>query len=227
MPAPSLPSAGARRAQTRTDSTRAAATKPAEGLFDGGSSRKKAAETPAPVYADLPVDEAARYRKMRDIAVKEWGASPRIVDAAIAEALRQGVDPSLVLSVIWQESRFHSKATSPVGARGLMQVMPETGKGLGVKDPDMLYDVKTNLRAGIKYLKIAGKKFGIDDISNVMDDSFAKVKALLASYNAGMGAVSRWLKTQGGELVRIPYKETRQYVAAIGAKLESLWEALG
>ncbi len=178
------------------------------------------------VKADMPTG-AAHYKKMRDIAVREWGANPKIVDAAIAEALRQNVDPALVLSVIWQESRFNTHATSPVGARGLMQVMPDTGRGLGVSNPDNLYDMKTNLRAGVKYLRNAAAYLHLNvDLSDISDAAPNKIKALLASYNAGCGAVSKWLRQQGENLVRIPYAETRTYVRVIADKLASLGESL-
>ncbi len=198
--------------------------------FDGAA--PKAGETPAPVSdgavkAAMPTG-AAKYKKLRDIAVNNWGASPKIVDAAIAESIRQNVDPALVLAVIWQESRFNPHATSNCGARGLMQVMPDTGVGLGVSDPGMLYDIKTNLRAGVHYLRNAAAYLKLNvDLSDISDAAPNKIKALLASYNAGCGAVSKWLRQQGENLVRIPYAETRHYVRVIGDKLASLGESLG
>jgi soluble lytic murein transglycosylase-like protein len=170
-----------------------------------------------------PLAGAARFKKIRDIAVHSWGANPRIVDAAINEAMRQNVDPALVLSVIWQESRFNVHATSSCGARGLMQVMPDTGKGLGVSNPDNLYDMQTNLRAGIQYLRNAAGYLKLHlDLSDVASAPAGKIKALLASYNAGCGAVAGWIRKQGPDLYRIPYAETRDYVRIIAAKLASL-----
>jgi soluble lytic murein transglycosylase-like protein len=194
--------------------------------FDNTAKSSPMSMNDGSVKADMPVG-AARYKKLRDIAVGSWGAPAKVVDAAIAEAMRQNVDPALVLSVIWQESRFHTGATSPVGARGLMQVMPDTGRGLGVSNPDNLYDMKTNLRAGIKYLRNAVNYLKLDlDLSDISDAAPNKIKALLASYNAGCGAVSKWLRQQGENLVRIPYAETRTYVRVIGDKLASLGDAL-
>jgi soluble lytic murein transglycosylase-like protein len=169
-----------------------------------------------------PLAGAARYKKLRDIAVHSWGASPQIVDAAIREAMKQNVDPALVLSVIWQESRFNPHATSSCGARGLMQVMPETGAGMGYS-ADRLYNVHDSLEAGIKYLRNAAKYLKLNvDLSDIASAPANKIKALLASYNAGCGAVSKWLRQQGEELVRIPYAETRHYVRVIADKLASL-----
>ena len=202
-------------------------------MFDNAASFRASPPAPPAQVVDgavkaEPLQGEAKYRKLRDIAIRSWGANPKIVDAAIAEAVRQKVDPALVLAVIWQESRFNAHATSPVGARGLMQVMPDTGRGLGVSNPDMLYDMKTNLRAGVQYLRNAVKYLKLDfDLSDISDAAPNKIKALLASYNAGCGAVSKWLRQQGSDLVRIPYAETRHYVRVIGDKLASLGASLG
>lgn len=194
--------------------------------FDNSSSRIPFAVSDGAVKADMPTG-AARYKKLRDIAVKEWQAPASIVDAAIAESIKQNVDPALVLAVIWQESRFNTKAHSPVGARGLMQVMPDTARGMGY-NPDQMWNPKYALEAGVKYLRNAAKYLKLNiDLSDISETSPNKIKALLASYNAGCGAVSKWLRQQGADLVRIPYAETRHYVQVIGAKLASLGERLG
>ena len=173
----------------------------------------------------VPLAGAARYKKLRDIAVRSWGANPSIVDAAINEAMKQNVDPALVLSVIWQESRFNPHATSSCGARGLMQVMPDTGRGMGYS-ADRLYNVHDSLEAGIKYLRNAASYLKLNvDLSNIASVAPNKIKALLASYNAGCGAVSKWLRQQGADLVRIPYAETRHYVRIIADKIASLGDA--
>lgn len=194
--------------------------------FDASSTRAPFAAADGAVKADIPTG-AARYKKLRDIAVNEWKAPASIVDAAIAESIKQNVDPSLVLAVIWQESRFNPKAHSPVGARGLMQVMPDTARGMGY-NPDQMWNVKYALEAGVKYLRNAAAYLKLNiNLSDISDDSPNKIKALLASYNAGCGAVAKWLRQQGSDLVRIPYAETRHYVKVIGEKLASLGERLG
>lgn len=236
----------AQRAQVRVEAVRAAGMGSNNGwgnVFDNSSTsfglpqRAPASANLSAPFTGPSADGAvkadalqgdAKYAKLRSIAVKEWKADPKIVDAAIAEAVRQNVDPALVLAVIWQESRFNTRATSPVGARGLMQVMPDTGRGLGVSNPDMLYDMKTNLRAGVKYLRNAASYLKLNvDLADISDAAPNKIKALLASYNAGIGAVSKWLRQQGSDLVRIPYAETRHYVKVIGDKLAGLGTALG
>lgn len=163
-----------------------------------------------------------RYRKLRRVMIA-GGAKTSTVDLAIQESLRQGVDPYLVLSLIWQESRFKADAKSKAGAIGLMQVMRGTGEEMGVLNAGMLYDEKTNLQAGIKYLRVLASRLRLNaDLSDVASMPEHKVKALLASYNAGMGNVMKWIKTQGRELARIPFAETRNYVRVIGSKIASL-----
>jgi soluble lytic murein transglycosylase-like protein len=106
---------------------------------------------------------------------------------------RYGVDPALVKAVIQAESGFRSRVRSNRGARGLMQIMPGTGRAYGVRN---LYDPKQNLRAGIRHLR-----YLLDRHDN--DPTLA-----LAAYNAGARAV----KTYGGVP---PFAETRGYVAKV------------
>ena len=116
------------------------------------------------------------------------------------------IDNSLVLAFARIESRFQVAATSPVGARGLMQVMPATAKKLGVSDPDSLYDPGMALSVGQKY------------IAQLLDSLGGNLLELGGAYNAGPGAVSRWLVTKGGKddpllfVESIPVSETRSYV---------------
>jgi len=157
--------------------------------------------------APLGPDDPGRYEKVRQILISE-GASRRIVDAAIREALRQHKDPLLVLAVINAESNFNPHAHSAVGARGLMQIMPDTGHGLGVHDASALYDVQTNLRAGISYLGSLWNKFAAFSMNSLQAvDPFTRhdVKEVVAAYNAGPGAVDKY----GGVP---PYRETQKYV---------------
>lgn len=95
-------------------------------------------------------------------------------------AEREGLSPELVAGVVWVESRFNSRATSPKGARGLMQVMPAThdeiAKRLGVDgDP---YDPRLNLRVGTWFLRR-------------LLDRFPDRRDAITAYNAGAGNVSR------------------------------------
>ena len=108
---------------------------------------------------------------------------------------RAGVDPRFIHAVIQQESRYNPDATSPVGAKGLMQLMPDTGKRFHCTD---LKDEKCNVEAGTKYLSWLLKRFNGD------------VSLTLAAYNAGEGAVDKYKGIP-------PYKETEHYVKKIVA----------
>jgi soluble lytic murein transglycosylase-like protein len=120
------------------------------------------------------------------------------------------IDSSLVLAFARIESRFQTQATSPVGARGLMQVMPDTAKRLGVSDPDTLYEPGAAMAVGQRY------------IAQLLERLDGNLLELGGAYNAGPGAVSRWRETKAGGkaggddallfVESIPVAETRSYV---------------
>lgn len=118
------------------------------------------------------------------------------------------IDPALVFSLIRQESSFNPKATSPVGARGLMQVMPNTARRIERKRNINLYDPSTNIRIGSKYLHILRKQHNGD------------YSRLIASYNAGPNSTKKWETRYRGRLPLlfadlIPFPETRHYVSGL------------
>jgi soluble lytic murein transglycosylase-like protein len=119
------------------------------------------------------------------------------IDAAAAQ---NNLDPSLLASVIAQESGFDPNATSAAGAQGLMQLMPSTAASLGVTNP---FDPTQSIDAGARYLRGQIDRFGGD------------VSLGLAAYNAGAGAVERY----GGVP---PYAETQNYVHEVLARAGSL-----
>src|ERR1700704_345234 len=108
---------------------------------------------------------------------------------------REGVDPRFIHAVIQQESKYHPDATSSVGARGLMQLMPATAKRFKCDD---VKDEACNVEAGTKYLAWLLKRFNGD------------VKLALAGYNAGEGSVDKYEGVP-------PYRETQNYVNKIVA----------
>jgi soluble lytic murein transglycosylase-like protein len=108
---------------------------------------------------------------------------------------RLGVDPNLVRAMVEVESGFEEKAVSPKGAAGLMQIMPGTGKDLGLANA---FDGANNLEAGIRYMR-------------ALLDAYGDVRLALAAYNAGPGRVQK-----GGVVPDIP--ETRDYVAKVMAR---------
>jgi Zn-finger nucleic acid-binding protein len=107
---------------------------------------------------------------------------------------KYGVDPYLIFLVMEQESHFNTRAVSPKGARGLMQLMPGTGARFGVRRP---HDPAQNISGGTRYLRELLNRFN------------NRVDLVLASYNAGEGAVMKF-----GHRVP-PYRETRDYVKKI------------
>ena len=109
------------------------------------------------------------------------------------KAKKYDVDPALVAAVIEQESKFRPRAKSPVGARGLMQLMPRTGRWMGARN---LYDPEQNVDAGVKYIKYLNKRFHGD------------LKKTIAAYNGGEGNVMRYRGVP-------PFRETRQYVKKV------------
>src|SRR5690606_12807251 len=151
---------------------------------------------------------------------------PVSLDAALAaEAALNDIDPSLVAALIRQESRFDPRATSPVGARGLMQIMPRVGhtiaRGLGFPawDAALLYQPDVSLQLGTSHLA--------DLLSGYSDDGRA-----LAAYNAGRSRVKRWSTKHGADdpelfVERIPYRETRDYVRIIQRNRELYAELYG
>jgi len=123
---------------------------------------------------------------------------PTSGDAALDQIIfktadKYGVDPRLVHAVILQESRYVADAKSGVGAKGLMQLMPETAKRFGCTD---LTDEQQNVEAGTKYLRFLLKHFDGD------------VSLALASYNAGEGNVEKYKGVP-------PFPETEKYVRNI------------
>lgn len=121
-------------------------------------------------------------------------AAPSAYDAIIeTEARTEGLDASLVKSVMLVESNFNPRAVSRKGARGLMQLMPETARRFGVSDR---FDVVQSVRGGVRYLAALLAQFKGD------------VALALAGYNAGENAVARHAGVP-------PYAETREYVRRV------------
>ena len=134
-------------------------------------------------------------------------------ETLIASSKQNGLDPVLVASLIRQESNFNPRATSPVGARGLMQLMPPVGrtlaqsKGIANYGDSSLYDPAINIRLGTVHLSGLFRRT-------------SNIERVLAAYNAGESRVARWIQKTGASdpeifTERIPFVETRDYVRAI------------
>jgi soluble lytic murein transglycosylase-like protein len=107
--------------------------------------------------------------------------------------MRHGVDPRLVESVIRAESAFNPTAVSRTGARGLMQLMPQTAAMLGVRDS---FDPRQNIEGGVRHLRY------------LLDRYPGNVSLAVAAYNAGEGAVDSHRGIP-------PFAETQQYVQRV------------
>ena len=127
-------------------------------------------------------------------------AVPPHLQSLISEAARtHGVDPRLVAAVARRESAWNPRAVSPVGAGGLMQLMPATAKYLGVTN---VFDERQNIDGGTKYLR------------TLLDTFNGDLDLTLAAYNAGPGAVAKYNGVP-------PYRETKAYVAKVRASYEA------
>ena len=139
---------------------------------------------------------------------------PVVLESVLrAESVARDIDPALVAALVRQESNFTPGATSPAGARGLMQMMPEVGRRVAAGldfpfwDPVLLYQPDVNARLGTTHL------------AGVLGQYPHPVYAL-AAYNAGSARVERWREKPGTDdpelfAERIPYVETRDYVRII------------
>ena len=147
-------------------------------------------------------------------------------DALRREAAARGIEPALAAALVKQESNFTADAVSGVGARGLMQLMPDVGRSLwrasdvaarGPWSPALLFEPDVNLALGMRHLQAA--------LGSYPHPAYA-----LAAYNAGASRVRRWRASPGGSdpelfVERIPYEETRDYVRIVlGAR--DLYRAL-
>lgn len=145
-----------------------------------GEVRPKSDATDA-TYASLSGD-----RLQRDLQL-----DPRYDQIIEKAAAAHGVDAALVRALIQVESNYESRARSPKGAMGLMQLMPATARHYAVRDP---YDPVSNIEAGIRHLKSLLERFPL--------------ALALAAYNAGEASVQRFRGVP-------PYQETRSYVDKI------------
>jgi soluble lytic murein transglycosylase-like protein len=160
------------------------------------------------VLSDHPIDEptviyavpgAPRYVTTTPVASDDESISARerYEPLVIEHSNRHGLRPELVRAVIQVESGYNPRALSPKGAMGLMQLMPETARVLGVQRP---YDPAQNIAGGTRYLRVLLDKYNGDEL------------LALAAYNAGSGAVDRH-----GHRVP-PYRETQDYVRKVTLK---------
>jgi soluble lytic murein transglycosylase-like protein len=125
---------------------------------------------------------------------------PAYLSGLIADASKQhGVDPRLVAAIATRESAYNPSAVSPVGACGVMQLMPATARYIGVSN---VFDARENVFGGVRYLR------------TLLDTFHGDLDLTLAAYNAGPGAVQKYNGVP-------PYRETREYVRMVRATYEA------
>lgn len=156
-----------------------------------------------PAYQRMGIAVPRRLEVVRTVVVRE--SSPAgYVDHVRDASTRYGVPEKLVTAVIRAESGFNPRAVSPKGARGLMQLMPQTASLLGVRDS---FDPAENIDGGVRHLRR-------------LIERFSNVPLALAAYNAGENAVTHYRGIP-------PYPETQGYVQKVmlffngGAGMES------
>lgn len=124
-------------------------------------------------------------------------------DLIVKYAKQYALEPSFIAALIYTESRFNPNATSHVGAQGLMQIMPATGKAiagrLGEEFGD-LYDPETSIRYGTSYIRSLIDAYNLD------------YNAALAAYNAGSGAADRYVLTRSDASLPL---ETSAYIKKV------------
>ncbi len=124
------------------------------------------------------------------------------------------LDPALVAAVVYEESHFNANARSAAGAVGLMQLLPDTARGIALHTGGTKFDPATdlldpdlNVRYGCWYLQHLQKKYARYDNGDEL---------ALAAYNAGQTNVDDWIAaTPAGQPVKIRFAETRDYVADV------------
>lgn len=146
---------------------------------------------------NVPTDHTIPYvlvMREKRVIIQLPGDITRYDDLIAKAAERYQVDSALVKAVIKAESNFNHRAVSPVGARGLMQLMPATAASLQVKDS---FHPENNIDGGVRYLRYLMNLFP------------GNLPLVLAAYNAGENAVMRYNN-------RIPpYQETQTYVKRV------------
>ncbi|MGE5234430.1 MAG: lytic transglycosylase domain-containing protein [Acidobacteriota bacterium] len=158
-----------------------------------------------PLWSEAQAPRVDRFQLFPEAARRQvlLGGRYGLVITQIAERYR--LDSALLAALVEAESGFNARVVSPAGAKGLMQMMPETLADYGVKDP---FDPAANLDAGARYF------------SSLLQQFSGNVELALAAYNAGPAVVERYGAVP-------PYRETRAFVRRVLARYGSHVQAAG
>ena len=182
--------------QSATVDEKPAGVQPPETISPDKQTRPQQSNPPQIERVEVPDTELTiptpDEKILDDIYATDEAELVPVEDLIMQTAVEQGVDPQLVRAIATAESNMNQDEISPVGAIGVMQLMPETAQALGVNP----YDVNENVLGGTIYLK------------QMLDTFDGNVELAVAAYNAGPNAVRRY----GGIP---PYAETQNYVSRV------------
>lgn len=154
-------------------------------------------------YPDSNIHSYKNWGKSEASVLPSFSKNKNEFDQIISSAAQKhGVPEGLIKAIMHTESSFNIYAKSPVGAQGLMQLMPATAKHLNVLNS---FDPQENIHAGTKYIALLLKQFN------------GNTRLALAAYNAGAGNVTKY----GGIP---PFKETQNYVERVLSRYQNLYQ---
>ncbi|WP_374663469.1 lytic transglycosylase domain-containing protein [Acinetobacter sp.] len=171
-------------------------------LTNRKSSDRSLTKVKATYYPDSNIHSYSNWGASESSVLPSYSSNKNAFDHIIKQASQQhGVAEGLIKAVMHTESGFNVKARSPVGAQGLMQLMPATARRFNVSNA---YDPYQNIMAGARYLAWLNKRFN------------GNTAMVLAGYNAGEGNVQKY----GGVP---PFRETQDYVRRVTSRYNNLY----
>ncbi|MBF7687526.1 lytic transglycosylase domain-containing protein [Acinetobacter rathckeae] len=172
-------------------------------LTNQAQSNKQLKKVTVTYYPDSNIHRYKNWGKNESAVLPSFSKNKNAFDTIISSAAQKhGVPEGLIKAIMHTESSFNIYAKSPVGAQGLMQLMPATAKHLNVSDS---FNPEANIHGGAKYIALLLKQFN------------GNTPLALAAYNAGVGNVNKY----GGIP---PFKETQNYVERVLSRYHNLYQ---